>query len=187
METKLILTFILSLCYGFFELFMSRRIQNKITTPGDKGSIWVLSVSIATGYWLSFLIASTNTGRIYNWDTLFILGLLIVTIGLIIRITSILALKQQFTYTVTKVDNHGLIQTGIYKKIRHPGYLGQLIIFLGLSTCLSNWISIILMFVSVFPGFLNRISVEEKFMADHFGQQYLDYKAHTKRLIPFIY
>ena len=108
-------------------------------------------------------------------------------LGLIIRITSILTLKQQFTYTVTKIENHELIESGLYKFIRHPGYLGQLIIFVGISTSLSNWLSVIVMMIPVSVGFIYRITVEEKFMKDHIGQKYVDYQKKTKRLIPMIY
>ena len=108
-------------------------------------------------------------------------------IGLIIRVTSILKLKQQFTYTVTKIENHHLIDTGLYKYIRHPGYLGQLIIFLGIATALSNWISILLMIIPVFGGYINRIRIEEKFMTQQMGQKYIDYQSRTKKLIPNIF
>ena len=63
----------------------------------------------------------------------------------------------------------------------------EFFIFLGISTCLSNWISILLMIIPVMLGYLNRIKIEEKFMANHMGQKYLDYKSRTKRLIPAIY
>jgi protein-S-isoprenylcysteine O-methyltransferase Ste14 len=96
-------------------------------------------------------------------------------------------LKKQFTYTVTKIENHDLIATGLYKNIRHPGYLGQLIIFIGISTCLSNWLSILLMIIPVLLGYLHRINIEEKFMVEQMGQKYLDYQKRTKKLIPTIY
>ena len=178
-----------SILYGLFEIFMSRRKQDnrKISKSGDKGSIWLLTISISMGYWLSFIIASTKTGRIYHWNTFFVIGSLLVLIGLIIRVTSIMKLKQQFTYTVTRIENHELIETGLYKIIRHPGYLGQIIIFLGISVCLSNWLSILLMVIPVLSGYLNRINVEERFMVEQMGQKYLDYQKRTKRLIPTIY
>jgi protein-S-isoprenylcysteine O-methyltransferase Ste14 len=132
-------------------------------------------------------MASTKMGRIYHWNTFFVTGSILALIGLIIRVTSILTLKQQFTYTVTKIENHELIETGLYKIIRHPGYLGQLIIFLGISTCLSNWISVLLMIIPVSLGYLNRINIEEEFMVAQMGQKYLDYQKRTKRLIPKIY
>lgn len=189
MNTKVILIIVFSTLYGFFEIFMSRRQQDKrkISKSGDKGSIWLLTISISIGYWLSFIVACTKMGRIYHWNTFFVIGSILALTGLIIRVTSILQLKQQFTYTVTKIENHELIEKGLYKIIRHPGYLGQLIIFLGISTCLSNWISILLMIIPVLLGYLNRMNVEEKFMVKHMGQKYIDYQKRTKRLIPTIY
>ena len=62
MNIKLILIIAFSILYGFFEIFMSRRQQDKreISKSGDKGSIWLLSISISIGYWLSFIIAYTK-------------------------------------------------------------------------------------------------------------------------------
>ena len=189
MNTKLILIIAFSALYGLFEIFMSKRLKSKrnVSKSGDKRSIWFLTISISIGFWLSFIIASTKMGRIYHWNTFFVTGSILALIGLIIRVTSILTLKQQFTYTVTKIENHELIETGLYKIIRHPGYLGQLIIFLGISTCLSNWISVLLMIIPVSLGYLNRINIEEEFMVAQMGQKYLDYQKRTKRLIPKIY
>jgi protein-S-isoprenylcysteine O-methyltransferase Ste14 len=189
MNIKLIFIIVFSILYALFELFLSRRRQDdrKIVKSGDKRSIFLLTISITIGYWLSFIIASTKTGRLPHWNTFFIIGSALILIGLIIRISSILKLKQQFTYTVARIENHELIETGLYKVIRHPGYLGQLIIFLGIPICLSNWLSVLLMIIPVLAGYLNRINVEEKFMAEQLGQKYLDYRKRTYRLIPMIY
>jgi protein-S-isoprenylcysteine O-methyltransferase Ste14 len=87
---------------------------------------------------------------------------------------------------VTKIANHELIESGLYKYIRHPGYLGQLIIFLGISISLSNWISVLLMIIPVSLGYIYRIRVEEKFMIENMGSKYIDYQKRTKKLIPKI-
>lgn len=189
MYTKLIIIIAFSIFYGLFEIFMSKRQKNKreISQTGDKWSVWVITISISFGYWLSFIIASTKIGRIYYWDLLFAIGFIVILLGLIIRVKSILTLKQQFTYTVTKIENHELIESGLYKNIRHPGYLGQLIIFLGISITLSNWVSILLMIIPVSLGYIYRIRVEEKFMIAQMGQKYTDYQKRTKKLIPWIY
>jgi protein-S-isoprenylcysteine O-methyltransferase Ste14 len=189
MSAKVIIIISFSILYGLFEIFMSTRGKGKreISKSGDKGSIWILVLAISVGYWLSFIIASTKIGRIYHWNTLFFIGSILAAIGLIIRITSILKLKQQFTYTVTEIENHQLIDTGLYKYIRHPGYLGQLIIFLGITTTLSNWLSILSMMIPVLVGYLNRIRVEEKFLTQQMGQKYIEYQNRTKKLIPNIF
>ena len=191
MNLKLIIIIIIvfSYSYGLFELFMGIRQRRKknILKSDDKSSIWILTGLITVGYFLSFIIGATKIGRIYQWDTFFAIGMTLIILGLIIRITSIVTLKQQFTYTVTKIENHELIESGLYKYIRHPGYLGQLLIFIGLSTSLSNWLSIIFMIIPVSVGYIYRIKVEEKFMKDQMGQKYMDYQKKTKRLIPMIY
>ena len=189
MNIKLIIIIAFSTLYGLFEIYMSMRQQGlrEISESGDKGSIWLLIISISAGYWLSFIIASTRIGRVYHWNTFFAIGSVLAIIGLIIRVTSILTLKQQFTYTVTKIANHELIENGLYRNIRHPGYFGQFIIFLGISVSLSNWLSVLLMIIPVFLGYIIRINVEEKFMIEQMGQKYIDYQKRTKRLIPHIY
>ena len=189
MDIKIIIIIAFSYLYGFFELFMNLRQKrkSKVTTSRDKGSLWVLTIGITLGYALSFAIGATKIGRVAPWNVFFVVGAVLVVIGLIIRILSILTLKRSFTYSVAQVEDQKLIDTGLYKFIRHPGYLGQLLIFLGLAVALSNWLSILLMMIPVTIGYIYRISVEEKFMAAQMGETYLNYQKRTKRIIPFIY
>jgi protein-S-isoprenylcysteine O-methyltransferase Ste14 len=166
---------------------LRKRSKSKVTTSSDKRSLWLLYGLITFGYALSFSIGATKIGRIYLWNIFFAIGMALVVIGLMIRIHSMLTLKQYFTYSVAKVENHKIIETGLYKFIRHPGYLGQLIIFFGISTSISNWLSVLVMMIPVTLGYLYRINVEERFMLEHLGEDYLNYQERTKRLIPMIY
>lgn len=189
MNTKMIIIIGFSILYGFFENFLNirQRIKSNVTNSGDKGSLLLLYISITVGYFLSFSTCASKIGRIYYWNTFFAIGFVLIIIGLIIRILAILTLKQYFTYSVAKIENHKLIEIGLYKSIRHPGYLGQLIIFLGISISLSNWLSVVLMMMPITIGYIYRIRTEEKFMIEQMGENYLKYKYRTKRLIPKIY
>jgi len=191
MNIKLIIIVVFSYLYGFFEIFMGVRQRRKrkrnIIIKGDKGSFWLLFSLIAVGYTLSFCFAATRIGRIYHWDAFFAIRAIVILVGLIIRITAIMTLQQHFTYTVTKIENHELIESGLYKSIRHPGYLGQLLIYIGTSISLSNWLSVLFMIIPILFGFIYRIRVEEKFMIEQMGEKYIDYQKRTKRLIPTIY
>ena len=189
MNAKMIIIIGFSILYGLFENFLVLRQRSKsnVTSTGDKGSLWLIYISISVGYFLSFSIGATKLGRIYHWDTFFAIGSVMIAIGLIIRIMALMTLKQFFTYSVSKVENHQLIETGLYKRIRHPGYLGQLIIFLGISISLSNWLSISLMMIPISIGYIYRIITEEKFMIEQMGEVYLNYRSRTKRLIPGVY
>lgn len=189
MNIKIIVILTIVYLYGFFEFYMNYHQKKKtnIISSGDKGSLWLLIISITVGYLLSFSIATTKIGRIYYWNIFFAIGLMIIVIGFIIRVISLRLLKQYFTYSVSKVEKHELIEKGFYKVIRHPGYLGQLLIFTGISIALSNWLSVIVMFFPVLIGYLNRIRVEEKFMIEQMGDNYFDYQKRTKKLLPKIY
>lgn len=189
MDPKIIVIIAVSYIYGFFEVFMNfrQRSQSNVKTSWDKGSLWLLYGIITVSYALSFAIGATKIGRIYPWNTFFAIGMALFVIGFMVRVSSILTLKQYFTYSVAKVENHKIIATGLYKFIRHPGYLGQLIIFMGISISISNWLSILLMMIPVCLGYLYRIKVEEKFMTDQFGNDYKDYQERTKKIIPMIY
>jgi protein-S-isoprenylcysteine O-methyltransferase Ste14 len=189
MDLKIIIIIAVSYLYGFLEVFMNlrQRSKSKVTTSSDKNSLWLLYSLITVGYALSFSIGATKIGRIYDWNTFFAIGMGLVVIGLMIRIHSMQTLKQYFTFSVAKVENHKIIETGLYKFIRHPGYLGQLIIFIGISTSISNWLSILVMMIPITLGYLYRIKVEERFMLEQLGEDYLNYLKQTKRFIPMIY
>ncbi len=158
---------------------MNARIKKKssIVKSSDKGSIRFLFTLIQIGCLLSFGIGATKVGMINDWNILFIIGAVLIIFGIIIRLNSIMTLRRQYTYTVTRIENHALIESGLYKTIRHPGYLGLVIIFLGISTALSNWLSIILMIIPVIIGIMNRIRVEESFLIEQMGQKYTDYQS----------
>jgi protein-S-isoprenylcysteine O-methyltransferase Ste14 len=189
MDPKIIITIVVSYLYFFFEVFMNLRQKRKsnLSTSNDKNSLRLLYGLITAGYFLSFAIGVTKLGRIYHWNTFFAIGMSLFVIGLIIRIYSILTLRQFFIYSVAKVQNHEIIETGLYKFIRHPGYLGQIIIFLGISISMANWLSIFAMMFPITLAYLYRIKVEERFMLEQMGENYLNYQNRTKRLIPLVF
>ncbi len=189
MDPKIIIIVAVSYLYLFFEVFQNlrQRRKSKGTTSNDKGSLRLLYGLITVGYFLSFAFGASKLGRIYHWNSFFAIGMSLIGIGLIIRIHSILTLRRFFTYSVAKVENHKIIQTGLYKFIRHPGYLGQLIIFLGVSTSMSNWCSILAMMLPITFAYLYRIKVEERFMLEQLGDNYINYQNRTKRLLPLVF
>lgn len=189
MDPKIIIIIAVSNLYGFFEVFMNLRQRSKtrLAASSDKSSLWWLYGLITLGYTLSFAVGATRTGRMAHWNVFFALGMALVVLGFTVRVHSLLTLKQYFTYSVAKVEDHKLIETGLYKFIRHPGYLGQMLIFAGLSLSLSNGLSVLLMMLPVAIGYAYRIKVEERFMVEQMGASYLAYQKRTKRLLPLLY
>jgi protein-S-isoprenylcysteine O-methyltransferase Ste14 len=117
---------------------------------------------------------------------LLFVGLAMVILGVIIRIVAIATLKRDFSGRLRIRDDHTLVRNGIYKWVRHPAYLGAIILFLGIPVMFSSVLGFLVMFLLV-PYLLHRIKLEERMLIGHFGAEYEEYIEQSKRLIPFIY
>ena len=106
---------------------------------------------------------------------------------MIIRFIAIITLGKFFTVNLDIQGNHRLINTGLYRYVRHPSYSGSLLSFLGFGLSLNNWFSLTIIIVPLLVTFINRINIEEKLLQNQFGVYYSDYKKKTKRLIPWLY
>ena len=74
----------------------------------------------------------------------------------------------------------------LYSVIRHPSYLGLLIIMLGWGVAFRSWIGILIALLFV-PIIVARINSEERLLQSEFGATYDAYRARTWRLIPRVY
>jgi len=74
--------------------------------------------------------------------------------------------------------------TGMYSIVRHPLYLGNAIIWLGVSMfCQTWWLTVI--FVLVYWIYYERIMMaEEDFLREEFGDAHLDWASRTPAFIP---
>jgi len=115
------------------------------------------------------------------------MSLLLLVGGLIFRWTAILTLGRFFTVNVAISDDHKIIESGLYRYLRHPSYTGLLQAFLGLGLAFRNWISLVILFLPIIPALLRRITVEERALSATFGVQYEEYCARTWRLLPWLY
>jgi protein-S-isoprenylcysteine O-methyltransferase Ste14 len=104
-----------------------------------------------------------------------------------IRLHAIRTLARHFTSRVTLLEDHALVREGAYRWIRHPSYLGQILILVGFGALLANAVSLIAAPLLTTVALLLRIRVEERALAEHFGQAYEDYRRVTARLLPFVW
>jgi protein-S-isoprenylcysteine O-methyltransferase len=112
---------------------------------------------------------------------------IILLAGLIIRLVSVLSLGKAFSANVAIRESQALNQSGIYKFIRHPSYLGLIIIFLAVGLHSANPAGLLIAFVPTTAMLLYRIHIEEAALLTAFGPQYRTYMANTKRLVPWVY
>ncbi len=97
-------------------------------------------------------------------------------IGLSVRIIAIKTLKKRFSFQLNTQDQ--IIQTGIYKYIRHPSYIGTLTMILGL--CFVHLICAVMYISLLF--FLARAINEEQIL--RYNPQYKEYMQKTGMFLP---
>jgi protein-S-isoprenylcysteine O-methyltransferase len=107
--------------------------------------------------------------------------------GACLRWYSIYHLGRFFTVDVQVGADHELVANGPYRFIRHPSYTGMLLEFSGFALCFDSWTSFLIITVPIMAAFLYRISIEESALESVLGERYVSYRAHTRRLIPFLY
>ena len=95
-----------------------------------------------------------------------VIGILLILLGITIRILSRKALGKQFSVHVETSDEHTLITEGIYRRLRHPAYLGLLCFFWGDSLALGSWDGFFIAVINGIPSIIFRIIVEERFLVE---------------------
>ena len=119
-------------------------------------------------------------------DTTRWIGFALLTAGVALRLGPMLELGRRFVSVVAIQSDHTLHTAGFYRLVRHPSYLGILLMDLGFAGVFRSTVALALMPV-VFWMFKRRMDVEEAFMVTRFGDEYRDYAARTARLLPGVY
>lgn len=181
---------LLSLVLGPSEIGLAifRRAGSGAAPAADRGSLrllWAVIVSaVFGGFFLAYAAPSLHWG---SGLPLVALGVAAFAAGILLRWYSILYLGRFFTVNVAIARDHHLIDTGPYRRIRHPSYTGALLALSGIGLCLCNAASLAAIIVPTVGAFVWRMHIEEQALCSGLGPVYRDYMRHTKRLIPSVY
>ena len=156
--------------------------------PRDRGSRTVLWCVIGAGIAAGTAVRAVSAASIRMPETgLLGLSLLLLVGGLAIRWAAILTLGRFFSTSVAIQQDHRLVRTGLFRLVRHPSYSGLLVLYLGFGLSFGNWLSLAVIVIPFLAALLYRIQVEETSLVEALGQDYVDYRKSTKRLLPGIF
>ncbi len=132
----------------------------------------------------AWLLDGLGIGRMPFWVGW--LGVFVELCGLFMRTWANRALGTSYTRTLRIARGQHIVQDGPYRLIRHPGYLGMILMWIGASAATVNWIVMLIVLVVIGAAYHNRIDHEEKMLLNNLPG-YPEYRSHTWRLIPGIY
>jgi protein-S-isoprenylcysteine O-methyltransferase Ste14 len=113
-------------------------------------------------------------------------GLGITVCGIALSIWARLTLGENWSVYATVKRDHTLIVRGPYQAVRHPIYTGFLVALLGSALqrgLLRSFLAVIICAVALWI----KVAVEEDFMVQRFGQEYLRYRREVSALVPFLF
>ena len=159
-------------------------------TEHDGGTSRTIQVVFLLSWLLLFLTALPNQYQVgvVEPPLLFTaVGVILMAGGFLIRAVAMRTLGEFFTRTLRIREGHRVVSEGIYRRIRHPGYLGTVLFFVGSGVATANAITTLVILAAVLPTFARRITVEERMLSDQLGEEYRAYQGKTWRLIPHVF
>jgi len=166
-------------------IVVARHVTGKVENR-DRFSLMVIVAGNLVAWTVAVSLAYSPIGTLHS-IALQIAGVIVMAVGIVVRSTAIAQLGRFHTPNVAVRRDHQLMESGLYRLVRHPSYLGALIAFFGFSVALGNWLSIIVVMLITPSIYLFRIREEEAALAAAFGDDYRAYCRRTKRLIPGLY
>jgi protein-S-isoprenylcysteine O-methyltransferase Ste14 len=77
-----------------------------------------------------------------------------------------------------------LVTRGIYRYIRHPIYLGDVLLLTGFELALNSWLFVLGFFIAMIV--IRQAFQEEELLSNAFPE-YVEYRLRTKRFLPFVF
>lgn len=152
----------------------------------DRGSTIALSLASAVPL-IGFFLAME--GRIPmalpGMPAVAWVGVLLGALGFVLRLLSLLVLRERFTRTLLIQQGHQLERNGPYRFVRHPGYLGSLLCLNGIGLASGNTFTVVASVVVTFAAYRYRIRVEDAMLVSAFGDSYEEYRRSVGALVPW--
>ena len=108
-------------------------------------------------------------------------GAVVLAAGTVLCLAAVGAVLRHRTTIVPHRPVSTLLTTGAYRISRNPMYAGLTLAYLGGALLAGSWWPLVTLPVAVLLVRTLVIGPEERYLAGHFGQAYLDYRARVRR------
>ncbi|HEY9063403.1 MAG TPA: isoprenylcysteine carboxylmethyltransferase family protein [Burkholderiaceae bacterium] len=139
-------------------------------------AVWLL--------WAPRVPGAVLNERLYPWAAWVFWGATLLTVaGLLFTVWARVHLGRNWSGTVTIKQGHELVTDGPYARVRHPIYTGLLAAFIGSALARGEWRGVLAVAI-VWAALWRKLRLEERWMAERFGEPYLAYCRRVPALVP---
>jgi protein-S-isoprenylcysteine O-methyltransferase Ste14 len=100
--------------------------------------------------------------------------------------TSTRALGRYLRFEAAVDEDHQLIRGGPYRVVRHPIYASMLCVLLGMGFMVASPLLFVIALIFFIAGTEIRVRVEDRLLADRFGEEFREYRRSTSAYIPLL-
>lgn len=104
-------------------------------------------------------------------------------IGVAVFVVSVLTMRDSWRAGVSKTDETELITGGIYQISRNPAFLGFDLVYVGIVLMFFNWLLLLVSAAAMMMFHLQIVNVEEDFLLETFGDEYIRYEKKVCRYL----
>jgi len=171
----------------FLIVWMLAALTSKRTVRRQTSMSWMIQATLT---WVGFLLLlqpwrldAVNVRFVPATSASTFCGVVLTAAGIGFAIWARFTLGRNWSGTVTLKQDHELIRQGPYRIVRHPIYAGILLAMLGTAIGYGK-VPCLIGVAIVFLGFWIKWRIEEQFMIEQFGAQYIQYRREVKAVIP---
>jgi protein-S-isoprenylcysteine O-methyltransferase Ste14 len=135
---------------------------------------------------VALLVYPWRVGRVLPLSVAW-LGVVVAFAGLLLRWWAMLVLGQFYTRTLVTTAAQTVVRRGPYRNIRHPGYTGSLLTWIGGAAASRNALLLAIVAFVLVLVYLRRIAAEEAMLMEALGASYATYRKESWRLLPFVF
>jgi protein-S-isoprenylcysteine O-methyltransferase len=150
----------------------------------DRGTTQGIVVAYGAAALLTPVVAAVPAPRLASG--LGLAGLFIEAGGLLLRRSSMARLGRSYTRTIRTERAQALVDDGPYALVRHPGYLGSILVWVGFALASRSPLALALVGLLIGHAYQRRIRVEEEVLRRDIPG-YDAYQKRTYRLVPFVW
>lgn len=151
---------------------------------GGGGQVPVLANFSAIGLFFPSLFVFAGSSESPLALPLALLGCLLALAGAVLLHRSRAELGS--AWSLAPKSDQGLVTTGPYRLVRHPIYLGLVLLAAGEALTFGSWPALVIVLGAIVPTFAWRARTEEKLLSHTFGVHYEIYRQQTKMIIPHL-
>ncbi len=142
---------------------------------------------VFVGFLLTGLLLDRLSGRMPDFipvmDWVMIAGAILAAAGLSFLFAGTGRFRKLGNNLEPWKTSNQIVSTGVYRYTRNPMYLGMALFYCGLALWFRSSWALILLPVVILVIRTQVIAREERYLAEKFGEEYLDYKAKVRRWI----